>query len=259
MNKFCFYSQKGGVGKSTLTFNVGYELAKLGKKVLIVDADPQGNLSATAANNFERTISNVLVKDASLGLAPCSAADAIHETQWKNLSIIPADRNLAIVGTWLSSSATGITRMKNTISSITHFDFMLIDSSPTNSLLSWSAISCINSVIIPVCAGFYEVLGIGKTLQTVTELNTDLGLDIKMAGLVLNRWTKNKVAKQLAASLEHDHPNKILGTIPEGVKVAEASCRQLPMGLYASDSPIYESIQSLTKRIMQWHQIKKVA
>ncbi|MSR50784.1 MAG: hypothetical protein EXS07_12135 [Gemmataceae bacterium] len=115
MNKFCFYSQKGGVGKSTLTFNVAYELARLGKKVLMVDADPQGNLSATASNNFQRTISNVLVKDASLSLAPCSAANAIHETQWKNLSIIPADRNLALVGTWLSSSATGITRMKNTL------------------------------------------------------------------------------------------------------------------------------------------------
>lgn len=259
MNKLAFYSQKGGVGKSTLTFNVGYELARLGKKVLLIDADPQGNLSATAANNFERTISNVLVKDASLGLAPCSAADAIHETQWKNLSIIPADRNLALVGTWLSSCATGITRMKNTMSLITDFDFMLVDSSPTNSLLSWSAISCIDSVVIPVCSGFYEVLGIGKTMQTVTELNTDLGLNIQMAGLVLNRWTKNKVAKQLAETLGNDFPGQILGTIPEGVKVAEASCRQLPMGLYASDSPINESIQSLTKRIMQWHQIKKVA
>lgn len=259
MNKFCFYSQKGGVGKSTLTFNVGYELARLGKKVLMVDADPQGNLSATAANNFERTISNVLVKDRSLGLTPCSAADAIHETQWKNLFIIPADRNLALVGAWLTVSPAGMLRMKTTLAPIADFDFMLVDSSPTNSHLSWSAISCIDSVIIPVCAGFYEVLGIGKTIQTIEEINTNMGLDIQMAGLVLNRWTKNKVAKQTAASLEHDHPNKILGTIPEGVKVAEASCRQLPMGLYASDSPIYESIQSLTKRIMQWHQIKKVA
>ena len=259
MNKFCFYSQKGGVGKSTLTFHVAHELTRLGKKVLVVDADPQGNLSASAANDFTRTISNVIVKDASLGIAPCNAIDAIQQTRWDNLYIIPADRNLSLVGAWLASQATGITRLKNTLSIISDFDFMLIDTCPTNSTLSWAAVSCMNAVIIPVCAGYYEVLGVGKTVQTLNEINDDMGIDVKMAGLVLNRWGRNKVSKEFAQSLGNDFANQILGTIPEGVKIAESCCRQLPLALYAPDSPQYASIQNLTQRIIQWHQIKKVA
>lgn len=259
MRKIAFYSQKGGVGKTSLSFNIGYELSRLGKKTLLVDADPQANLSGILASSPNYTLANVLLReDNPIGLESVPAQSAIYPTAFPNLFILPANRDLAPAAHIATNAIGGDRRLRQVLSSVTGFDCVLLDSAPTNSLLTLSVLVACDSVYVPLGPGIWDVEAIGKTQATVAEIQQSMEIGVSVAGIVLNRWTKNKVAKNVAAEMESLFAGKVLGTIPEGVKLSEANFRKLPIGVYAPESPIADSFKTIARNLLSW-QIQKVA
>jgi chromosome partitioning protein len=259
MQKISFYSQKGGVGKSTISFNVAAELGRIGKKVLIIDADPQANLSLITANMPALTLSNVLLKDGNaLNMESVPAAAAVIATPFKNVSVLPANRTLAPAAALSHAGVAGALRFRQVLSGLHGFDFVLVDSAPTNSALTVSVLSYVDAVFVPLGPGCWDVAAIGKTAETVREVAESFESTVSVAGVVLNRWTKTKVAKEVAAEVELSYKGRILGVIQEGVKLGESIYQGRPVVDYAPDSPISDSIKSITRNLVQWS-IKKAA
>lgn len=259
MRKIAFFSEKGGVGKSTLSFNIGYELSRLGKKTLLIDADPQSNISGILASSPTYTLANVLLReDNPIGLESVPAQSAIYPTAFPNLFILPANRDLAPAAHVATASIGGDRRLRQVLSSITGFDCVLLDSGPTISPLTLCVLAACDSVYVPVCPGLWDVSAIGKVKSTVAEIQQSMEIGVSVAGLVLSRWTRSKVAKTVSAEMESLFAGKVLGTIPEGVKLSEANFRKLPIGVYAPESPIADSFKTIARNLLSW-QIQKVA
>lgn len=253
MKKISFYSQKGGVGKSTITFNVAAELGRNNKRVLIIDGDPQANLSLLTANNPGLTLSNVLLKEGNvLNMEAVPAAAAIIDTPFKNVAVLPANRTLAAASAVAVGAIGGALRFRQVLSGLQEYDFILVDSGPTNTPLTVSVLSYVDSVFVPVGPGCWDVAAIGKTADTVREVAESFDVNVSMAGVVMNRWTKTKVAKEVAADVGISYAGKILGVIQEGVKLGEAIYQRVPITEYAPDHPISDAFKSITRNLIEW-------
>lgn len=246
MRRISILNQKGGCGKTTITLAVASALGIAGKKVLVVDCDPQGNASASMGIDPSKfSTGNVLMKE-------CSATDAIQPTAWKNVSAIAANRDLATVAFRLETQVGRETRLSKALQDITGFDFLFIDPPPTLTLLSISALISVQSVFVPVTPCIYGVHGIGKVRQTIDEVRDALGADVSFAGVILSRWDKTRLSSDIAAELEKEMPGMIFGPIPASVKINEANCRGIPAIVHAGDSNISTSIIKLSKGIDKW-------
>ena len=253
MRRISILNQKGGCGKTTITLAVASALGIAGKKVLIVDCDPQGNASASMGIDPSKfSTGNVLMKE-------CSATDAIQPTAWKNVSAIAANRDLATVAFRLETQVGRETRLSKALQDITGFDFLFIDPPPTLTLLSISALISVQSVFVPVTPCIYGVHGIGKVRQTIDEVRDALGADVSFAGVILNRWDKTKLSRDIAVELTKELPGMIFGPIPASVKINEANDRGIPAIVHAGDSNVSTSIIKLSKGLDQWTQNQAAA
>ena len=166
MRRISILNQKGGCGKTSITLAVASALGLAGKKVLIVDCDPQGNASASMGIDPSRfSTGDLLMKQ-------CSAMDAIQPTAWKNVSAIAAHRDLATVALKLETQVGRDTRLSKALQDIAGFDFLFIDPPPTLTLLSISALVSVQWVFTPVTPCIYSVHGIGKVRQTIDGVDT---------------------------------------------------------------------------------------
>ena len=246
MRRISILNQKGGCGKTTITLAVASALGIAGKKVLVVDCDPQGNASASMGIDPSKfSTGNVLMKE-------CSATDAIQPTAWKNVSAIAANRDLATVAFRLETQVGRETRLSKALEEIKGFDFLFIDPPPTLTLLSISALISVQSVFVPVTPCLYGVHGIGKVRQTIDEVRDALGVNVSFAGVILSRWDKTRLSSDISAELAKEMPGMIFGPIPASVKINEANCRGIPAIVHAGDSNLSTSIIKLSKGIDQW-------
>jgi chromosome partitioning protein len=246
MRRISILNQKGGCGKTSITLAVASALGVAGKKVLIVDCDPQGNASASMGIDPSKfSTGDVLMKQ-------CSAMDAIQPTAWKNVSAIAANRDLATVALKLEAQVGRETRLSKALQNIEGFDFLFIDPPPTLTLLSISALVSVQWVFTPVTPCIFGVHGIGKVRQTIDEVRDALGADVSFAGVILNRWDKTKLSRDIAAELAKELPGMIFGPIPASVKISEANDRGIPAIVHAGDSNLSTSIIKLSKGIDQW-------
>lgn len=246
MRRISILNQKGGCGKTSITLAVASALGIAGKKVLVVDCDPQGNASAAMGIDPSKfSTGDLLMKQ-------CSATDAIQPTAWKNVSAIAANRDLATVALKLEAQFGRETRLSKALQDITGFDFLFIDPPPTLTLLSISALVSVQYVFTPVMPCIFGVHGIGKVRQTIDEVRNDLGADVLFAGVILNRWDKTKLSRDIDAELAKEMPGMIFGRIPASVKISEANDRGIPAIVHAGDSNLSTSIIKLSKGIDQW-------
>lgn len=253
MRRISILNQKGGCGKTSITLAVASALGLAGKKVLVVDCDPQGNASASMGIDPSRfSTGDLLMKQ-------CSATDAIQPTAWKNVSAIAANRDLATVALKLETQVGRDTRLSKALQDIAGFDFLFIDPPPTLTLLSISALVSVQWVFTPVTPCIYSVHGIGKVRQTIDEVRDDLGADVSFAGVILNRWDKTKLSRDIAAELTKELPGMIFGPIPASVKISEANDRGIPAIVHAGDSSVSTSIIKLSKGLDQWTQNQAAA
>lgn len=246
MRTISILNQKGGCGKTSLTLAIASALGIAGKKVLVIDCDPQANASASMGIDPSKfSTGNILMKE-------CSASDAVQPTAWKNVSAIGANRDLASIAFRMETQVGRETRLSKALQDIDGFDFLFVDPPPTLNLLSLNALVSVESVFVPVTPCIYGVHGVGKVRQTIDEVRDALGVNVSFAGVILNRWDKTRLSSDIAAEFEKVIPGMIFGPIPASVKINEANCRGIPAIVHAGDSNVSTSIVKVSRGIDQW-------
>lgn len=242
-------NQKGGVGKTTTTVNLAYNLAKKGKKVVLVDLDPQGNASSglgVSIRDLKTSLYDCLVK----GVAPESV---LVETAWGNLSLLPASTKLATLDSELPATQRDrVLRLKKTLEKV-DADIILIDAPPSLGLLTVNALVASDSVILPVQAEYYALEGLGQLLETMQIVRTGLNKTLGVMGILVTMYDgRTSLSRQVEEQLK-THFEKFLfkSTIPRNVKLAEAPSHGKPIGLYAPGSSGAKAYDALTKEVLK--------
>ena len=249
MKILAIINQKGGVGKTTTTVNLAYSLSQKGKKVLVVDLDPQGNASSGLG---------VQTREVKLSLYDCLVGstklkEAIVETGWKNLTLLAASTKLAALDTELPASQRDrVLKLKQALADA-QADFVLIDAPPSLGLLTVNALVAADSVLLPVQAEYYALEGLGQLLETMQIVRTGLNKSLGVLGILLTMYDgRTSLARQVKEQLE-THFKKYLfkAIIPRNVKLAEAPSHGKPIGVYAPSSSGAKAYELLAKEVVQ--------
>lgn len=241
-------NQKGGVGKTTTSINVAYCLAKEGKRVLLVDFDPQGN--ATSGVGIDKSTLDKTVLDVIMNTAPLSGV--IRATETKNLSIVPATPELANTEVELARAEHRFTRLKKALEAHDEYDFIVIDSPPSLSLLTVNALIAANHVLLPVQAEFYALEGLGQLLDTMKLVRKGMNPTLDLLGVVVTMMDSRTVlSRQVLAEIQKYFPGKVFETtIPRNVRIAEAPSHGEPVGKYDKWSKGARAYKALSKELL---------
>jgi chromosome partitioning protein len=219
---FSVANQKGGVGKTTTTVNIGVALALSGLHVLIIDLDPQGN--ASTALGVQRTSGTPSVYDVLVGdITPAEAIQTCPDAP--RLGCIPATIDLAGAEIELVTMTERETRLKKAIDAIdTYYDYILVDCPPSLGLLTVNAMTAVDEVLIPIQCEYYALEGLGQLLNNINLIKEHLNPDLLVSTILLTMYDgRTKLADQVANEVRNHFGPKVLSTsIPRSVKISEA-------------------------------------
>ena len=250
-------NQKGGVGKTTTTINLSTMLAKKGKKVLLIDTDPQGNATSGLGIDKESDLSTY-----DLLITDVAAEDIIQETAIKNLYITPSNMNLAGAEVQLVSMMSREQRMKEKLDAIKNqFDYILIDCPPSLGLITLNAFTASDSVLIPVQCEYYALEGLGQLLNTVELVRKHLNKNLYVEGALLTMYDiRTNLANQVVREVKKFFQNKVYKTvIPRNVRVSEAPSYGMPITIYDPKSKGARSYEKFTKEFLKWNELEQKA
>ncbi|EAD3816713.1 ParA family protein [Listeria monocytogenes] len=242
-------NQKGGVGKTTSSVNLSSSLAFLGKKVLLVDIDPQGNASSGVGVNkgeIEHCIYDVLVDDVAI-------QDVLQKTDLDNLNVIPATIQLAGAEVELVPAISREIRLKKAIDSIRdNYDYVIIDCPPSLGLLTLNALTAADSVLIPVQCEYYALEGLSQLLNTIRIVQKHLNEDLQIEGVLLTMLdARTNLGIQVIEEVKKYFQNKVFNTIiPRNVRLSEAPSHGKPILLYDAKSKGAEVYLELAKEVV---------
>jgi chromosome partitioning protein len=242
-------NQKGGVGKSTTAVNLGASLALMGRRVLIVDIDPQGNTTTGVGidkRTVERDIYNVLLQDAAI-------ADVRHTTEVENLAIVPATLNLAGAEIELVSALQRENRLKTALASVLReYDEVLIDCPPSLGLLTINALTAASEVIIPVQAEYYALEGLSQLVAIVRRIKEGLNPDLMIRGVLITMFDgRTKLAGEVLEEVHRYFPDRVFQTqIPRNIRLSEAPSYGKPAILFDVKSRGAQAYLSLAKELV---------
>ena len=242
-------NQKGGVGKTTTAINLSTVLAKKGKKVLLIDADPQGN--ATSGVGAEKDV-NLSTYDVLVG--DIEISDVIEGTAIKRLSICPSNINLAGAEVELVSMISREQRLKEKLEIIKdEFDYILIDCPPSLGLITLNAFTASNSVLIPVQCEYYALEGLGQLINTINLVKRHLNKEIEIEGALLTMYDiRTNLSNQVVKEVKKYFDNKVYKTvIPRNVRLSEAPSYGMPITEYDSRSKGARSYEKFTKEFLK--------
>jgi len=242
-------NQKGGVGKTTSAINVAYYLAKSGKKTLLLDFDPQGN--ATSGLGIDKqalkgTMTDVILEEKAL-------QEVILPTEFDNLFVAPSTPELANGEVKMAGMDRKFTRLRNAINSGPAFDYIIIDSPPSLSLLTVNGLVAARYVLLPVQAEFYALEGLGQLLETMKLIRQGLNPTVDLIGVLPTMVdSRTSLSQQVLAEITKHFPAKIFNTtIPRNVRLAEAPSHGVPIGVYDRFSKGARAYKAVTKEIME--------
>lgn len=242
-------NQKGGVGKTTSSVNLSSSLAFLGKKVLLVDIDPQGNASSGVGVNkgeIEHCIYDVLVDDVAI-------QDVLQKTDLDNLNVIPATIQLAGAEVELVPAISREIRLKKAIDSIRDdYDYVIIDCPPSLGLLTLNALTAADSVLIPAQCEYYALEGLSQLLNTIRIVQKHLNEDLQIEGVLLTMLdARTNLGIQVIEEVKKYFQNKVFNTIiPRNVRLSEAPSHGKPILLYDAKSKGAEVYLELAKEVV---------
>ena len=250
-------NQKGGVGKTTTTVNLGTIIAKKGKKVLLIDADPQGNASSGLGvkKEVEYSTYDILVNDTKLD-------DAIQDTIIKNLKVCPANMNLAGAEVELVSMMSREQRLKEKLDEIKdQFDYIFIDCPPSLGLITLNSFTASDSVLIPVQCEYFALEGLGQLLNTVNLVQKHLNKNIRIEGALLTMYDiRTNLSNQVVKEVKKYFENKVYKTvIPRNVRLSEAPSYGMPITEYDPRSKGAKSYTKFAREFLKQNEEEKKA
>lgn len=242
-------NQKGGVGKTTTTVNLAAFLADKGKKVLIVDIDPQGNAGYGLGVNAEEL--GTTVYEMLIGELPVE--EAIFNTEFSNLDIVPSNIHLSGAQIDLMDLPGKEFKLKESLGKIRdYYDFVLIDCPPSLGLLTLNALVAADSVLIPLQCEYYALEGLSQLLRIISMVQESLNKSLAIEGVVLTMYdSRTKLSQHVVSDVQEYFKDKVFNTIiPRNVKLSEAPSFGKPIGLYDPGCPGSETYDKLAQEIL---------
>lgn len=242
-------NQKGGVGKTTTAVNLAACLAKKGKKVLLVDCDPQGNSTSGVGvdkRRCEKTVYDVLI-------GSVDASDAVTETPYENLWVCPSNISLSGAEIELVSEMGRETKLKNALDAVKNqFDLVLIDAPPSLGLITINVLTAANSVIIPIQCEYYALEGVAQLMNTIRKVKQVMNPDLEIEGILMTMFdSRTNLSAQVIEEVKKFFPNKVYKTlIPRNVRLSEAPSFGKPIIYYDITSRGSESYLDLADEVI---------
>ena len=243
-------NQKGGVGKTTTTVNLAACLAKEGKKVLLIDVDPQGNSSSGLGidkRRVEKTVYDCLINEESM-------ENVAIPTQYENLDICPSNLDLSGAEVELISVMGRENRLKQSLESVKdNYDFILIDTPPSLGLITINTLTAANSVLIPIQCEFYALEGVSQLVETVKRIKKALNPSLFIEGIVMTMYdARTNLAVEVVDEVKRFFPDKVYKTIiPRNVRLGEAPGFGRPVIYYDESSKGAEAYTELAKEVIE--------
>ena len=250
-------NQKGGVGKTTTSVNLSALLAKKGKKVVLIDADPQGNATSGLGvdKDVEKSLYDVLINEEPV-------AGTLQDTVEKNLKICPSNMNLAGAEVELVSQMSREHRLKEQLEGIKDkFDYIFIDCPPSLVLITLNSFTAADSVLIPVQCEYYALEGLGQLLNTINLVKKHLNKSLEIEGALLTMYDiRTNLSNQVVKEVKKYFDDRVYKTvIPRNVRLSEAPSFGMPITMYDPKSKGARSYEKLAKEFLKMEEAKEKA
>ena len=242
-------NQKGGVGKTTTAINLSASLAESGKKVLLIDMDPQGN--STSGLGIEKDEKEYTIYELLLG--ECSIEDCLSESICKDLIVVPSNINLAAVEIELIGTDGKEFILRDSVSSIKDkYDFILIDCPPSLNVLTINAMCTADTVLVPIQCEYYALEGLSQLMHTIELVKERLNPDLEIEGVVFTMYdARTNLSLEVVENVKGNLNQNIYKTIiPRNVRLAEAPSHGYPITIYDSKSAGAESYRALADEVI---------
>ena len=242
-------NQKGGVGKTTTSINLSACLAEKGKKVLVIDTDPQGNTTSGFGidkNDLDNTIYELI-------LGECPIRDCIISNVIENVSVLPANVNLAATEIELIGVEKKEYILKNEVDYVKNeYDFIVIDCPPSLNMLTINAMTTADTVLVPIQCEYYALEGLSQLIHTINLVKERLNPDLDMEGVVFTMYdSRTNLSMQVVENVKQNLKQKVFDTlIPRNIRLAEAPSYGQPINKYDAKSAGAEAYMQLAGEII---------